>query len=251
MIALQQTGRVLRITLNRPEKRNALSLELATQLSDAIEKAAEDSSVGAILVHGAGTAFCAGMDLAEMGKVDNDELGRVHERLFTLGARLTKPLIMAVHGAALAGGTGLVANAHIAYASTEATFGLTEIRLALWPFVIYRSVEAAMGGRRTLELALTGRIFGAIEAAGYGLVHSAIPEGDVIRAAESTARLIAGFSPTAVESGLSYLRESCGASPEAQIARRHRDSVLNSSDFHEGVNAFFEKRAPIWPSLGN
>ncbi len=249
MIALARSGRVLRVTLNRPEKRNALSVELAGDLSHAIEAAAEDRSVGAVLVHGAGKSFCAGMDLGEMGKVDPDELARVHERLFTLGARLMKPLIMAVHGAALAGGTGLVANAHITYASPDATFGLTEIRLGLWPFVIYRSVAAAVGERRTLELALTGRIFGAAEAAQYGLVHSVVPEDQLLPQAEAAATQIADSSPTALRAGFEYLRAVHSGTDAGQIAKRTRDEVLASADFREGVQAFFDKRTPRWPSI--
>ena len=102
---------------------------------------------------------------------DTKEINTVHEQLFTIGARLTKPLIAGVHGAALAGGAGLVANCHIVVAGPQASFGLTEIRLGLWPFLVYRAVASAMGERRTLELSLTGRIFGSSEAREFGLVH--------------------------------------------------------------------------------
>src|SRR5438477_7547087 len=153
-------GRLLRLTLNRPEKRNALDAALCRALVSALDEAAADPAISAILLTGNGKAFCAGMDLAEIEQTTGTaEIDAVHEQLFTAGARLPKPLIAGVHGAALAGGTGLVANCHIVVASPGATFGLTEIRLGLWPFLVYRAVAAALGDRRTLELSLTGRIF--------------------------------------------------------------------------------------------
>ena len=165
-------GRLLRLTLNRPDKRNALNAALCHALVNALEDAARDPAVGAILLTANGKAFCAGMDLAEIEPgADAEEINAVHEQLFTVGARLTKPLIAGVHGAALAGGTGLVANCHIVVAAPGATFGLTEIRLGLWPFLVYRAVAAALGDRRTLELSLTGRIFDTAEARQLGLVH--------------------------------------------------------------------------------
>ncbi len=162
-------GRLLRLTLNRPQKRNALNLELCRALVEALEGADRDPKIGAILLSANGPSFCAGMDLHEIDHVDDGALSLVHEQLFTIGARLSKPLVAAVHGAALAGGTGLVANCHIVVASEDATFGLTEIRLGLWPFLVFRAVAAAIGERRATELSLTGRIFGAGEAQEIGL----------------------------------------------------------------------------------
>ena len=133
-------------------------------LVEAFDKADGDRSVGAILLQANGPTFCSGMDLKETIEVDQVRLAGIHERLFTMIHRLRTPLIAAVHGHALGGGTGLVANAHIVVASPEAVFGLTEIRIGLWPVLIFRSVEHAMGERRTVELSLTGREFTAAEA---------------------------------------------------------------------------------------
>ena len=165
-------GRLLHLTLNRPGKRNALDTTLCRALLDALEDAARDPAVGAILLTASGRAFCAGMDLAEIEEGSHaEEIDALHERLFTIGARLTKPLIAGVDGPALGGGTGLVANCHVVVAGPEASFGLTEIRLGLWPFLVYRAVASALGERRTLELSLTGRICLAAEAREFGLVH--------------------------------------------------------------------------------
>src|ERR1017187_2033301 len=145
-------GRILRVTLNRPEKRNALSSDLCLELTRVLEQAGADASVGAILLRANGLAFCAGMDLDEIGPSTTEAIDIAHEQLFTIGARLAKPIVAAVGGAALGGGTGLVANCQGGIASEAAPFGLTEIRLGLWPFLVYRAVSAALGERRTTDL---------------------------------------------------------------------------------------------------
>jgi len=243
----QKTGRVLRLTLNRPEKRNALNAELCFDLVRAIETAQDDHSVGAILLTANGPAFCAGMDLSEIGTTSSAELDQAHEELFTLGARLAKPLIAAVDGAALGGGTGLVANCHIVVASERASFGLTEIRLGLWPFLVYRACSAALGDRRTLELALTGRIIKADEAHSLGLVHEVAPPARAMEIAEA----VAAASPTAIRGGMSFVQQvrDLGWTESGEVARRIRGEVFESADFREGIQAFREKRKPNWPSL--
>lgn len=241
-------GRVLRLFLNRPDQRNALNAELCRELTRVLEEADREPAVGAILLAGRGKSFCAGMDLKEAGTGNSAELAEVHERLFTVGSRLGKPLVAAVHGAALAGGTGLVANCHIVIASAAATFGLTEIRLGLWPFLVFRAVSMALGERRTVELALTGRIFGGVEALAMGLAHEVAD--DVDKRGREVAGSLAGFSPTAIRTGLRFVRETRGLDWRAAgvIGQRARDEVFQSADFQEGVRAFREKRLPQWPS---
>jgi enoyl-CoA hydratase/carnithine racemase len=244
-----QYGRVLRLTLDRPEKRNALNGELSTAIVEAVEGAIQDRSVGAILLAGNAKAFCAGMDLDEAAAGVSVETNALHEQLFTLGARSCKPLIAAVEGAALGGGTGLVANCHIVIADPGATFGLTEIRLGLWPFLIYRAMGLALGERRITELALTGRIFGGEEAKDLGLVHEVADDAE--KRAMEVAHAVAEFSPSAIHNGLSFVQEMRGMGWEeaGKVARRVRDWVFTSEDFQEGLRAFREKRPPRWPSL--
>ena len=243
-------GRVLRLFLNRPDQRNALNAELCRTLAGAIEDADGDSGVGSILLSGRGKSFCAGMDLKEAGTADSAELAAVHERLFTVGLRLGKPLIATVHGAALAGGTGLVANCHIVIAAPDAIFGLTEIRIGLWPFLVFRAVAMALGERRTVELALTGRTFGAPEAVEMGLAHEVAD--DVEKRGLEVAASLAAFSPTAIRSGLGFVRETRGLDWQAAglVGQRARNDIFQSPDFQEGVRAFREKRPPKWPSVG-
>ena len=241
-------GRVLRLFLNRPDQRNALNAELCGALVEAFEEADRDPGVGAIFLAGNGKSFCAGMDLKEASAGNSSELAQIHERLFTIGSRLGKPIVAAVQGAALAGGTGLVANCHIVIAEPEASFGLTEIRIGLWPFLVFRAVSMALGERRTVELALTGRIFAADEARAFGLVHEVTAEA-AQRGAELAASL-AVFSPTAIRTGLRFVHESRGLDWQAAgvIGQRARNEVFQSPDFQEGVRAFREKRPPKWPS---
>jgi enoyl-CoA hydratase/carnithine racemase len=242
-------GRVLHLRMNRPEKRNALSAELCRQLVRAIEEADNSRTAGAILLTAAGPAFSAGMDLSELDNAAPRTIDTVHEQLFTIGARLSLPIIAAVSGPALGGGTGLVANCHIVIASPQASFGLTEIRLGLWPFLVFRAVAAALGERRAVELSLTGRTFPAAEARDIGLVHQ-VSDAAEERAME-VAEAIASSSPTAIRTGLAYVREIRGLNwrQAGEIACQLRGQIFNSADFREGIAAFREKRGPRWPSL--
>jgi len=128
LLESSRSGPLLHLTINRPEKRNALNAELCRVLSDAIDAADADPEVHAILLTANGKSFCAGMDLAEIADPPGAaEIDAAQERLFTVGARVSTPIVAGVHGAALAGGTGLVANCHIVVAHEGATLGLTEV----------------------------------------------------------------------------------------------------------------------------
>jgi len=252
-LQISREGRILHLALNRPDKRNALNMDLCRALVEALDEAEADPTVGAILLSGRGKSFCAGMDLDEALSTAGgaDPLHEIHERVFTAGTRMAKPIVAAVQGAALAGGAGLAANCHIVVAAEDATFGLTEIRIGLWPFVIFRSVAAAIGERRATELALTGRIFGAGEAREYGLAHYVTDSAGLIECARKIAHAAAQASPTAIRSGLTFVREARGKGPQeaGALAQRMRNEVFGGADFQEGLKAFHEKRPPHWPSL--
>jgi enoyl-CoA hydratase/carnithine racemase len=247
-LRVEREGRVLRLVLSRPEKRNALGAELCTAIADAVEGSWDDAGVGCVLMEAAGPVFCAGMDLDEALAPDAADKTAVHERLFTLGMRSKNPIVAAVQGPALGGGVGLVANAHIVVAAHGCSFGLTEIRIGMWPFVIWRSVVNAFGERRATELALTGRIFGVQEALQWGLVSEVTAPIEVDDRAFAIATHLAGSSPQAIRAGLEYLAESRGMNvPDAgRLAREYRTRVFASADFREGVTAFREKRKPEW-----
>ena len=242
-------GRVGRISLNRAEKRNALNALMCREMIEAFEQADADPAIGAIMVRGNGTAFCAGMDLDEALKTDQNELVDLHERLFTVIQRARKPIVAGISGAAIAAGMGLAANAHIVIASPEARFALTEIRIGLWPVIVFRAVARAIGERRATELSITGRTITADEAFKFGLV-AEIASDPKAKAFELATKL-SEFSPVALAAGLEYIVRTRGLdwAEAAPIGHRIRAGLMAGDDFAEGVSAFLEKREPEWPSL--
>lgn len=249
-LVTSREGRVLRLTLDRAEKRNALSTPLCAAIVEACEEADQDPGVGAILLEARGPVFCSGMDLTEVMEPGIFERTVVHEQLFTLGARLATPIVAAVQGPALAGGTGLVANAHVVIAAQGAQFGLTEVRIGLWPYVIYRALSAALGDRRTLELSLTGRIFSVNDARDWGLVHEVVPVIELDDRATAVAQHLANLPGSVIARGLTFVRQARGLDHDdaGRLAREMRAANFASEDFEEGVRAFTEKRRPAWPS---
>ena len=245
-LEISREGAVLRVTLNRPDKRNALSAEMCRGIVDAVEGAQDDSSVGSVILDAKGDVFCAGMDLDEAASQEAAQYTSIHQRLFTLGARMRKPIVAAVQGPALGGGVGLLCTSHIAVAAHGSSFGLTEIRLGMWPFVIYRSVAMALGERRALELSLMGRIFHVPEAIQWGLIHEAAPAFELDDRVTAIALHLADMSPQAIGRGLEFVHKTFGVDPvsAAPIALEMRTAAFASDDFREGVAAFREKRRP-------
>lgn len=250
-ISVHQKHRVLHITLNRPEKRNALTLAMCSAITQAVDSVQERHDVGAILIHAAGQVFCAGMDVDEAAQPDHPDLNLAHEKLFTMGATSVKPIVICVNGPALGGGVGLVAQGHVVMASETAVFGLPEIRIGLWPFLVYRSVEAALGARRTLELSLVGRVFHAPEAEQWGLVHQLCPPAEICERTHALARDLAKASPRAIAAGMRYFQGSRGKSHQeaGELAATLRNQLMESGEFKEGALAFKQKREPRWPSM--
>ena len=248
-ILVQDEDRVRHVILNRSSKRNALTRQMCNDIVEAVRFAESNKGIGCTLISARGNVFCAGMDLHEAAPVD--ELLHVHEHLFTMGALASKPIVVAVNGAALAGGLGLVAQGHVVLASQNASFSLPEVRIGFWPFVVYRAVEAAVGKRRALELSLTGDSFDAEQALTWGLVHRVRSEAELQESVIKVARDIAHSSPQAVSLGLEYVMEAEGKSlrEAGKTAAALRAKLMASEDYKEGIAAFKEKREPRWPSL--
>ena len=250
-LEIKREGRVLHLTLNRPEKRNALNAELCRALVETLSEAQHDSGISAILLGANGDVFSSGMDLNEAAAPDAIKKSAIHESLFTIGARISKPIVAAVRGKALAGGMGLVANAHVVVAADNASFGLTEIRIAMWPYVVFRAVASAIGERRATELSLTGRLFGAADALAWGLAHYIVPEPEADSKAAEIAGALARYSPRTILQGLGFVLQSRGLSVDeaARLALAARAEAFEGPDFAEGVRAFREKRPPKWHPL--
>jgi enoyl-CoA hydratase/carnithine racemase len=199
-------GSVAVVRLSRPDKGNALSERLVRELVAALQEADRRADVGAIVLEAEGRHFCAGGDLndflaARSHSVEEayDAIGPAME-LFRLGFSLRTPLVAAVQGASRGGGVGLVALAHLAVADPGATFALPEVRLGLFPYAIFPLLARAMGPRRSLQLALTGRQFSAEEALSWGLVHAVSDRPQ--QAARDWAHDLASKSRLAVRTGL-------------------------------------------------
>jgi enoyl-CoA hydratase/carnithine racemase len=244
-VEVVREDRVCRIVLNRPERRNLLDREHCRALLAALESGNEDAGIGSFLLEARGEIFCGGFDWDEIHPQD----AGVHTRLFSIKGRLLKPLVCAVHGAALSAGLGLVANAHVVVAAQGSSFGLTDLRLGLFPFAVFEALVEAIGERRTTELALTTRVFPAPEALQMGLVHELAPAFEFEDRAMALAIGIAESSPEAVCRGMAYLTERNGHDNRRALAGLSHQQGLASMDLREGIHAFREHRRAVWPSL--
>jgi len=253
-VLIERDGSILRITLNRPDVRNAIDEEVIGSLSSAATAAADDRSLRAIVLAGHGKAFCAGADVGWMAKAiaysrqenlsDAEDLARLMERLDTLPL----PVIGRVQGSALGGGVGLAAICDIVVAADDAVFGLTEVKLGILPAVVAPYVMRKIGVSAARELFLTGVRFDARRAKEIGLVHEVVP-ADVLDAAVSrriTEVLTAG--PAGIARAKALIREIATAQPDHVIGLTTNAIAAQrvSEEGQEGLRAFLEKRKPSW-----
>lgn len=253
-LVYEQIDRVVIITLNQPNKRNALSSVLTKELIAAIKHADAEDQVGAILLTGSGKAFCAGGDLGDFAQMGTKTAPDIHQEgvesteLFRLGGLVTKPIIAAVNGAAMGGGCGLAAMCHIVIASEKAKFGVPEIKVGMFPFVIFPLLAKSFGARKALELALTGGVVDAKEAQRLGLVSQVVEADSLIDQAQQLAQTIAGYSSMVLRLGLDAYNNSLDM--EINQAFRYLNTLrvvdFMSEDLKEGARAFLEKRDPRW-----
>jgi enoyl-CoA hydratase/carnithine racemase len=197
-LRVEQNGRVRRLTLARPDRRNVLDAALAQSLLRELAEAEADPETGAILLDADGEVFCGGLGLASIVSGEPE----LPEDIFTFGARARKPIVAAVKGVAISAGLALVANAQVALAAQGSTFGLTDIREGRVYAGLLESVVRAIGVRRTKELALTGRIFSTPEALTWGLVHAVMPAFELDDRALSVTAALADANPDVVRTVL-------------------------------------------------
>jgi enoyl-CoA hydratase/carnithine racemase len=256
-VLYQVDGGVGRLTINRPERRNAMSWEVMRGLRRVLADAAQDAEVRVVVLAGAGEeAFCAGADLGKMTGADEPEAGvlSVHEargvlaEVFEALWGLGKPTVARVQGFALAGGFGLALACDLVVASDRARFGAPEINVGLWPYMITVPLVRSMPPKQALELMLTGRMVDATEAQRLGFVTRVVPDGELDTAVSELAGTLAGKSPAAMKLGRdAFYAVWDMAAPEA-LAHLHAMLSLTAQteDAAEGIAAFLEKRAPHW-----
>jgi enoyl-CoA hydratase/carnithine racemase len=247
-----------RITLNAPDRRNALNYQMVVDLIEVLRQFEGDSSVRVILLSAAGKNFSAGGDLQQFAEeveapvMHHWEEGALWEELFALVPRMTKPVVAAVQGYALAGGCGLVALSDLVVAADTAKIGTTEIRIGLFPLLILPALRRAVGEKKALEMALTGQIIDAAEAYRIGLVNRVVPVDNLMDEALSLARELANKGPGSMRLGKHcfYATADMSYDDALAFARSLRVLFMVSDDLREGVSAFLEKREPRWGTVG-
>jgi enoyl-CoA hydratase len=252
-LIVERDGAVMVLTMNRPEARNAFSPNMLSRLEDAWSEAESDDAVRAVILTGAGGTFCAGADLKAMFNPDPDD---PHGKRFKEDAdlawrallrhrRFTKPLLAAVEGSCIAGGTEILQATDIRIAGSSAKFGISEARWGLFPLGgstvrLRRQIPYC----RAMEILLTGDHFSADEAVGLGLINRVVADGDALDETLRVAQRIAANGPLAVRAIKRSVQETEGR-PEEEALRLEMDigmPVFLSEDAREGPRAFAEKR---------
>jgi enoyl-CoA hydratase/carnithine racemase len=245
-------GGVLRLTLNRPAQRNALSLALLEAMIAALDEAAEDSRVRVVVIAGAGPGFCPGHDLREMR---GDPRREAYDRIFARCSemmqkivRLPKPVIAEVHGIATAAGCQLVASCDLAVASDDTRFATSGINVGLFCSTPMVALSRAIGRKAAMEMLLTGDFIDAPTAKALGLINQIVPRDDLRPATETLARNIAGKSARALALGKEafYRQLELGLADAYAYTSRVMTTNMLAEDAGEGIDAFLEKRLPVW-----
>lgn len=246
-------SRIAVITLNRPEKRNALSFQMIGEILAALDQI-EQSDALVVIFTGAGKAFCAGMDLDELksltGKTpaENIEDSRRMAQLFRRLYDFPKSTIAAVNGAAIAGGAGLATMCDFTLAVPEAKFGYTEVRIGFVPAIVSSILVWQVGHKIARDLLLTGRIFDATEAHRLGLVNEVVPADDLLPHACALASQLMENSPSSLRLTKKLINGFISETLNRQIeqAVEENAAIRQTSDFREGIASFLEKRKPHW-----
>jgi methylglutaconyl-CoA hydratase len=252
-LLLEFSGEISKVTLNRPDKRNAVTSMMIAELLAALD-VVEKSHTRVVILTGAGKAFCAGMDLemlaaiAKQSPAENQEDSRRIAKLLRRIWSFPRPLIAAVNGAAYAGGCGLATLCDFTLAVPEAKFGYTEVKIGFLPAIVSVFLTRQIGEKRSRDLLLTGRIIDAAEAKEFGLVTEVVPAERLIdRAHELACELIAA-SPNSLTRAKHLLTSAAAPSLDHDLERAILENarIRCTPDFKEGVASFLEKRKPVW-----
>ena len=252
-ITLSYENRVALLTLNRPDKRNAISFELVDEVLRALDEV-EKSDALVLMLTGAGKAFSGGLDLENLkaligrSQEQNVKDTRTMARLFRTVYDFPKPTVAAVNGAAIAGGTGLATLCDITIASTEAKFGYTEVRIGFIPAIVSSFLVRQVGEKQARDLLLTGRIFDAQEAYRIGLINEVVEPDRLMPRVREVVGMLLENSPIS----LIATKKLINSFGDRELTEQVESGVVANAqsrtarDFHEGVTAFLEKRKPVW-----
>lgn len=253
-IDVRRDGPVERVTLNRPDVRNAFNDAMIGELAEWTRQAASDHHIRVAVLAGAGKAFCAGADVTWMARTcgysedENLRDARAMAAMFGALDTLRFPLIARIHGAALGGGTGLAAVCDIVVASEDSTFGFTEVKLGIVPAVISPFALGKIGVAAARELMLTGVRFPAARAREVGLVHHVVPPAALDRTVDELVREVLDAAPGAVALVKRLIPQVAGRAPRdvAELTAATIAAQRVSPEGQEGLTAFLEKRRPNW-----
>jgi len=252
-IQVTYDGKIATLTLNRPDKRNAISFELIDDLLKALEEVAK-SDVIVLIVTGAGKAFCSGMDLDNLKSL----LGRTPEQnlqdsetmvgLFRSIYEFPKITIAAVNGAAIAGGTGLALLCDFTLAVPEAKFGYTEVRIGFVPAIVSTFLLRQLPEKQARNLLLSGRIFDAEEALRLGLITEVVEADKLMERTHELAAKLMENSAASLYATKRLLTQQARLELDAHLgaAVRENAAIRGTADFREGISSFLEKRKPVW-----
>ena len=252
-IEILESGQIRTITLNRPERRNAMTPEMQMELIDALEEAAQ-SDCRVLVLAGAGDAFCAGLDLSALqamqdkGAAEHRTDAERIARLFLALYDMPMPTIATVHGAAIAGGAGLATICDFTLATPTAKFGFTEVRIGFVPALVSAFLTLQIGDRLSRDLLLTGRIVDAAEAHRIGLVNEIVAAEKFAEKLQALADVLIANSPESLKATKRLMATQNKAWLDAAVAAGLEANALSreTADFREGVAAFLEKRKPVW-----
>jgi methylglutaconyl-CoA hydratase len=252
-LKFEYDGAIAAITLNRPERRNAISRTMIEELLAALNEA-ETGPGRVVVITGSGKAFCAGMDLEGLQAIvgqspdENFEDSRQMARMFCRIHSFPKPVIAAVNGAAIAGGCGIATLADFTLAVPEAKFGYTEVKIGFIPALVSVFLRRQVGEKRARDILLSGRLFDAAEAFRLGLVTEIVAAETLAERTRQLADSLLAASPTSLFRTKQLLLrfDEAALQEEIDLAIRANAEIRATPDFREGLASFLEKRPPRW-----
>ena len=248
-VLLEKKDRTTIVTLNRPERRNALTIELLTEVTEALDAASADPDQRILILRGAGQAFCAGLDLQETTVVEKAHRSAEMVAKTLLAISQTRLITIAqVHGAAVAGGAGLMSACDFVVAAERTKIGYPETRRGLVAGLVMTFLRRQLRERDIRELLFTGDLISAERAREIGLVNRVVARDDLEKETEKIVAAVLQNAPVALASTKGLIEElwSSSVKEDVDLALRHHMEARESAEAKEGIAAFLEKRSPNW-----